>query len=205
MSGRVVAGCRAANRLKPPLGWRHAATPSIPGPSDPTSDRNQPQEQRKETRPSPRPVLQAPAPTRRQSLRPRRPAQMAPMETYRSSHRPVRHRIQRAIRASEVGDRAHDVMAVRLPQTQSPLRAPAPQLPGISRTCRRPLLLQAPRPPHHVGHDLRPCPTWSVGSCAAHGEWTVGMDRSGRLVGVGKAVAAGGASSSAGWRGREHR
>jgi transposase len=42
MSGRVVAGCQAANRLKPPLGWRHAATPSIPGPSDPTSDRNQP-------------------------------------------------------------------------------------------------------------------------------------------------------------------
>lgn len=51
--------------------------------------------------------------------------QHPPMETYRSSHRPERHRIQRAIRASEVGDRAHDVMAVRLPQTQSPLRAPA--------------------------------------------------------------------------------
>ncbi|MYU02064.1 MULTISPECIES: hypothetical protein, partial [unclassified Streptomyces] len=30
---------------------------------------------------------------------------------------------------------------------------------------------------------LRPCPTWSVGRCAGHGEWTVGMDCSGRTVG----------------------
>jgi len=58
-------------------------------------------------------------------------------------------------RASQVGDRAHDVVAVRLPQTQPPLRAPATQLPGLPRTCRGPVLLQAPRPPHHVGHGLR--------------------------------------------------
>ncbi|EDY56630.1 conserved hypothetical protein [Streptomyces sviceus ATCC 29083] len=37
----------------------------------------------------------------------------------------------------EMGDRAHDVVAVPLPQTQPPLRARPPQLPGLSRTCRR--------------------------------------------------------------------
>ncbi|MDX3750080.1 DUF317 domain-containing protein, partial [Streptomyces sp. AK08-02] len=34
---------------------------------------------------------------------------------------------------------------------------------------------------------LRPCPTWSVDSCPGHGEWTVGMDRSGRTVGISEA------------------
>jgi hypothetical protein len=57
----------------------------------------------------------------------------------------------------------------------------------------------------NVTAGLRPCPTWSVDGCAGHGEWTVGMDRSGRIVGVGKAVTAAGAGSSAGRRGREHR
>ncbi len=40
-------------------------------------------------------------------------------------------------------------LAVRLPQTQPPLRTPLPQLPGLSRPRRSPVLLQATRPPHH--------------------------------------------------------
>ncbi|MFB7102088.1 ISL3 family transposase, partial [Streptomyces hydrogenans] len=32
---------------------------------------------------------------------------------------------------------------------------PPPQLPGLSRTRRRPLLLQAAHPPHHIGHGLK--------------------------------------------------
>ncbi len=51
-----------------------------------------------------------------------------------------------------VGDRTHDVVALRLPQTQPPLRALSPRAPGLSRPRRRPLLLPATRPPHHVGH-----------------------------------------------------
>lgn len=41
------------------------------------------------------------------------------------------------------------------PQTQPPLRTQSPRLPGFSWTCLRRLLLQAPRPPHHIGHGLR--------------------------------------------------
>ncbi|MYT99324.1 hypothetical protein GTY74_19195 [Streptomyces sp. SID8350] len=52
---------------------------------------------------------------------------------------------------------------------------------------------------------LRPCPTWSVGRCAGHGEWTVGMDCSGRTVGDSGAVAAAGSGAPARGRGREHR
>lgn len=63
-------------------------------------------------------------------------------------------RVDSPLNTIVVGDRAHDVVAGRLPQTQSPLRAPSPQLPRISRTRRRSLLLQTPRPPHHVGHGL---------------------------------------------------
>ncbi|MFH8452494.1 hypothetical protein ACH4CD_25030, partial [Streptomyces fungicidicus] len=34
-----------------------------------------------------------------------------------------------------------------------------------------------------LASELRPCPTWPVGSCPGHGEWAVGMDCSGRIVG----------------------
>ncbi|GAB2966567.1 hypothetical protein GCM10023080_030690 [Streptomyces pseudoechinosporeus] len=37
-----------------------------------------------------------------------------------------------------------------------PLRTPLPQLPGLSRPCRSPVLLQATGPPHHIGHRLTP-------------------------------------------------
>lgn len=97
MNGRVVTGSRAANPLKPPPGWRHAATPSIPEPSDPASDRNRPQEQRMETRPLTRPLLQTPVPPRRQNLRPRQPAEMAARQAHRSSDRAQRHRVQRTV------------------------------------------------------------------------------------------------------------
>lgn len=36
----------------------------------------------------------------------------------------------------------------------APLRTRPPQLPFLSRTRRRPVLLQATRPRHHVGHGL---------------------------------------------------
>ncbi|SOD88015.1 Transposase DDE domain-containing protein [Streptomyces sp. Ag109_G2-15] len=71
-----------------------------------------------------------------------------------SPDRPQRHRVQRTIVPSKVGDRTHDVLAVRLPQTQPPLRARSPQLPGLSRSRRSHVLLQATCPPHHVGHGL---------------------------------------------------
>lgn len=77
-----------------------------------------------ETRPPPRPVLPASAPTRRQSIRPGRPAQMAPMEADRNAHRPQKHRNQRTISAPLLGHRADDVVAVRLPTPEPPLRAP---------------------------------------------------------------------------------
>jgi transposase len=41
-----------------------------------------------------------------------------------------------------------------------PLRASCPQLPGLSRPRRRPLLLQAIRTPHHIGHRLRRYLIW---------------------------------------------
>ena len=80
-----------------------------------------------ETRPSPGRVLQAPAPTRGQSLRPCRPAQMAAMEAHRRPYRPQRHRVQRTIRAPSLGYRAHHVVAIRLTQTQPSLRARHPR------------------------------------------------------------------------------
>jgi transposase len=42
------------------------------------------------------------------------------------------------------------VLADRIPLAQSP----TPQLPGVPRPRRSPLLLQATRPPHHIGHGL---------------------------------------------------
>jgi len=36
----------------------------------------------------------------------------------------------------DADNRAHDLVAVRLPQTQPPLRTQPPQLPGFSRPCR---------------------------------------------------------------------
>jgi hypothetical protein len=42
--------------------------------------------------------------------------------------------------------------AARLPAPQPSPRTRPPSLPGLSRPRRRPLLPQAPRPPHHVGH-----------------------------------------------------
>ncbi|GAB2588181.1 hypothetical protein GCM10027168_21310 [Streptomyces capparidis] len=50
----------------------------------------------------------------------------------------------------------HDLVAVRLPPAQPPLRTRPPQLPRLSRPRRRPVLLQATDPPHHIGHRLRP-------------------------------------------------
>jgi len=75
---------------------------------------------------------------------------MVTRQAHRRPHRPQRHRVQRAIGPPKVGDRADDVVAVWLPQTQSPLRAQPPQLPGVSRPRRSHVLLQATRPPHHI-------------------------------------------------------
>lgn len=38
---------------------------------------------------------------------------------------------------------------------QPPLRTPPPQLPGLPRPRRNPLLLQTTPPTHHIGHGLR--------------------------------------------------
>lgn len=73
-----------------------------------------------ETRPAPRTLLQAPAPPRRQSLRHPSPAEMVMGQAHRRPHRPQGHRVQRTIRAPEVGHRADDVVADRLPPTQRP-------------------------------------------------------------------------------------
>ncbi len=101
-----------------------------------------------ETRPPPRPPLQAPAPARGQSLRPRRPAEMVTRQAHRSSDRTQRNRVQRTI-GPPPGDRTHHVAAVRLPPTQPTLRTQSPQLPRLSRPRRRHLLLQTACPPHH--------------------------------------------------------
>ena len=68
---------------------------------------------------------------------------------------PARDRVQRTLRAPQMGHRTHHVLAHRLPQTQPPLRTPSPQLPGLPRPRRSPLLLQTTRPTHHIGHGLR--------------------------------------------------
>lgn len=41
-------------------------------------------------------------------------------------------------------------MAVRIPQAQPALGTPLTQLPGFSRSCSRPVLLQATPPSHHL-------------------------------------------------------
>lgn len=62
---------------------------------------------------------------------------------------------RRGIEASErLGRRRWVVERTMSWLTGPPLRAPPPQLPGISRTRRCPLLLQTTRPPHHIGHGL---------------------------------------------------
>ena len=76
------------------------------------------------TRPPPRPLLQTPAPPRGQSLRRASPAEMVMGQAHRSPHRPQRHRIQRTTGPTQVGHRAHHVMAVGLPPTQPTLRTP---------------------------------------------------------------------------------
>ena len=74
-----------------------------------------------------------------------------------------------------MGHRADPVLADRLPQAQPPLRTTPPQLPGLSRPRRRPLLLQATRSTHHIGHGLKP---------RAAGFSTVGVSTT-RLSGTG--------------------
>ncbi|SFS34407.1 Transposase DDE domain-containing protein [Streptomyces sp. ok210] len=69
-------------------------------------------------------------------------------------HRPQGCRVQRTVRAPQMGDRTDDVVADGLPQNQPPLRAPNRRLPGLSRPRRSPLLLQTAPRTHHVGHHL---------------------------------------------------
>src|SRR3954471_24130487 len=57
--------------------------------------------------------------------------------------------------AGRLPDGNDHVLADRLSPTQPPLRTPPPQLPGLSRPRRSPLLLQTTHPPHHIGHGLR--------------------------------------------------
>lgn len=91
---------------------------------------------------------------RRHGLQHPPPAKIVTWQAHWRSYRPQRHRVQRTARTPQVGDRADHVLADRLPPTQPPLPTPAPQLPGLSRPRRSPLLLQTTHPPHHIGHGL---------------------------------------------------
>lgn len=51
-------------------------------------------------------------------------------------------------------NRANGLVTVRLPPTQPPLRTTFPQLPGLPRSRRSPVLLQTSGPPHHIEHRL---------------------------------------------------
>lgn len=73
-----------------------------------------------------RQVLQTPAPPRGQSRRPSGPAEMVTRQAHWSPDRPQRRRVQRTVGPSQVGDRADDVVAVRLPQTQPPATSAIP-------------------------------------------------------------------------------
>jgi hypothetical protein len=108
-----------------------------------------------ETRPPPRPTLQARAPICRQGIRHPSPAAMALGQAHRRAYRPQGSRVQRTLRTPPMGHRAHHVLADGLPQTQPPIRTPPPQLPGFPRPRSLPLLLQTTRSTQHIGHGLK--------------------------------------------------
>jgi transposase len=87
--------------------------------------------------------IKPPAPPCRQALRHPPPAKMVTRQAHRCAHRPKRHRVQRTVGPPQMGDRADHLLTLRLLQTQPPLRTSFPQLPGLSRPRRGPVLLQA--------------------------------------------------------------
>lgn len=76
-------------------------------------------------------------------------------QAHRGAHRLQRHRVQRTMGPPRVGDRADDLVAVRLPPTHPARyeRHSRDYLAFLGPRCSSPLLQTAPRT-DHVGHGL---------------------------------------------------
>ena len=72
----------------------------------------------------------------------------------RPAHRPSGHRVRRTPRSAPLEDRTVDLLALRLPPPDRPIRTKGRPLPRLPRPRRRPDLLQEARETHHVRHPL---------------------------------------------------